>query len=200
MTAAVQSYLTNYGTTGFNPSEDTTGIPENWALQQGGVKMRYAQQTIKPNSVTDSSLSTYLLMKDIPSDAILLRCDLEVDTNTDAIYANIGLYVSGQTGGTVVATYGQSAGVPYTSGVAGSYCYYGGASGTDLTSATTPAYSSMLDGCANLTHANRLQPTYYNAGDTLLKKPGSYDLVFEAVSGISTAASITAHMQIIDNG
>ena len=196
MTAAVQNYLTNYGTTGYNPTQNTSGVPENWALQQMGVKMRYAQQTISPNSVTDSSLSTYLLMKDLPASAILLRCDLEVDTNCDAIYANIGLYdaILG------TATFGQSGGVPYTSGVAGSYCYYGGASGTDLTSATTPAYGSMTDGCANLTHANRLQPAWYNAGDTLLAKKGRYDLVFKAVSGISTLGSITAHMQIIDNG
>lgn len=196
MAAVVQNYLTNYGTTGYNPTQNTSGVPENWALQQMGVKMRYAQQTISPNSVTDSALSTYLLMKDFPADAILLRCDLEVDANCNAIYANIGLYdaVLG------TATFGQSGGTPNTSGVAGGYCYWGGASGIDLTSTTTPAYSSMLDGCKLLTHEARLTPAWYNAGDLLNTKKGRYDLVFEAVSGISTLGSITAHMQIIDNG
>ena len=195
--AVVQNYLTNYGTAGYNPTLDTNGVPENWALQQQGVKMRYAQQTISPASGTDSATSTYLLMKDLPADAILLRCDLEVDSAADAIYANIGLYdaVLG------TATFGQSGGTPYTSGVAGGYCYYGAAStGTDLTSSSTPAYSSMLDGCANVTHENRLKPAYYNAGDLLNTKKGRYDLVFQAVSGIGASGSITAHMQICDNG
>ena len=195
--ASVQNYLTNYGTSGFLPSQDTSGIPENWALEQGGLPVLYANVTISPASGTDSATSTYLLMKDFGADWILARCDLEVDSAQDATYVNIGLYdaVLG------TATYGQSGGVPYTSGVAGAYCYYGAAStGTDLTSATTPAYSSMLDGCANVTHKNRMKPAWYNAGDTLLTKKGRYDLVLEAVSGIGSSGSITAHMQIIPGG
>src|ERR1022692_4017994 len=127
MTAAVQNYLTNYGTTGYNPTQNTSGAPENWALQGHGVKMRYAQQTITCNSTTDSSASTYLVLKNVPADAIILRCDAEIDTNCDAIYAQLGLFDS--TLGTATAGTGSGQ---------GAYCYYGAVTtGTDLTSATT---------------------------------------------------------------
>jgi len=178
---AVQNYSTNYGTSGYNPTQDTSGVPENWALQGHGVKKRYVQQTISA-AATDSNGSTYLLIKDIPADAILNRCDLEVDANTGGTSYSIGLY-----GGT-----GNNQGVVISAG-----CYM---SAVDIHAGTTPALSSMIDGLQALTHENRLAPVWSVAGDTLLTKKGSYDLVLTANTAASTAFKLTAHMEILDNG
>lgn len=188
---AVQNYSTNYGTAGYNPTQNNSGVPENWALQGHGVKKRYAQQTVSP-AATDNNGSTYLLIKDLPADAILNRCDLEVDANTGGTSYSIGLFGgTGQNQG--VATFG----VGNTSGTAGASCYM---SAVDIHTGTTAANSSMIDGIQALTHEARLVPAWYLAGDTLLTKKGSYDLVLTATTAASTAFKLTAHMEIIDNG
>lgn len=192
MAAAIQNYSTNYGTAGYNPTQDTSGVPENWAIQGHGVKKRYAQQTISISSVTDLSGSTYLLIKDFPADAILNRCDLEIDAGAGNTSASIGLY-----GGTGSLQGIQTTGVGGTlSAPVGGACYM---SAVNIASATTPALGSMLDGLQALTHESRLVPAWYLAGDTLLTKKGTYDLVFTLVTGVTTA-KVTAHMEIIDNG
>lgn len=174
---ATQNYLTNYGTTGYNPTQDTSGVPENWALQQGGVGKRYAQQTISIAS-TDANTSTYLLMKDVPADAIINRCDLEIDAGASNTSASIGVYDA--TTGVAVAANGYMNAVSIASG-------------------TTAALGSMVDGLQALTHENRLVPIWSVAGDTLLTKKGRYDLVLTLNTGASTA-KVTAHMEILDNG
>jgi len=190
MSATVQNYLTNYGTTGYNPTLNTSGVPENWALQGHGVKKRYAQQTIAPLSTTDSSASNYLLFKNVPADAIINRLDLEIDAGCDAIYAQIGVFDSIL--GTATAGTGSGQ---------GGYCMYGAVTtGTDFTSATTPSLGSMLDGLGNLLHEARLVPLWSLAGDTLLTKKGNYDIVLTAVSGIGSSGKITAHAEFLDNG
>jgi hypothetical protein len=173
---AVQNYLSNYGTSGYNPTEDTYGVPENWALQQGGVGGRYAQQTISALS-TDNNGSTYLLMRHVPADSILAACLLEVDPNTGGTSYSIGLYDSNL--GTPVAA----------------NCFM---NAFDLHAGSTKLVP--FDGLLALTHEQMLVALWSLAGDTLLTKKGAYDIVMTANTAASTAFKLTARMNVIDGG
>lgn len=180
---SVQNYFTNYGTAGYNPTQDTNGVPENWALQQTGVTPKYAQQTVSVLAADDNG-STYLLMKDIPADSILARCDLEVDAMAGATSYSIGIYDA--TLGT--ATNGTGSGQ-------GANCYM---NAVDIHTGST--FASPINGIQALTHEAMLVPIWSLAGDTLLTKKGRYDIVLTANTVGTAAGSITARMFVLPNG
>lgn len=74
-------------------AEDTAGVPEDWALQQGGIDERFFQRDI-PIGAADGNGSNYCIMQGIPASAILTELKAEIDANASFTQASVGLYDS----------------------------------------------------------------------------------------------------------
>jgi hypothetical protein len=125
----------------------------NNAYVGSGVPLRFFQSTVTVGA-SDSTGSTYTILKDLPADAIILEMEIETTGITGATSCDIGLYDS-DSGAALVDN-----------------CY---ASGIDLSGSHTKV--APADGLAALSGSNTLQPAYLLAGKTLKNKKGNYDLV-----------------------
>jgi len=174
---AIQNYLTNYV-----GSEDLLGNPIEAAPRQSGVRLSFIQNTVSPLS-TDSSTSTYLLVKNLQPAVILTRMDLEVDANTGGTSYSIGLY-DAYVGGLTSTPTALAAG-----------CYM---NSVDIHAGST--FAAPINGIQALTHENTMQPAYILAGQTLFNAKAYYDLVLTANTAASTAFNLTARIYLIPAG
>lgn len=114
-------------------AEDLTGVPEDWALQQGGIEEKFFQRDIAI-AAGDSNGSSYCIMQGIPADAILTQLAIEVDAAGGFTSCDIGLYDSD------------------TGAVVADNCY---ANALNVAAGSTKL--SPFDGLAALTHAQTTQ-------------------------------------------
>ncbi len=177
--SVTQNYFTNQGTTNYPPSQDTTGVPENWAIQGHGVRKAYFQSTVHVLT-TDLGGSNYIILKDVPGDAIISKLEIETDGLTTATDNDIGLYNAST--GVVIGGGNQLA------------------DAVDLHTAAGKVGSACLDGLAALTHEQTLQPVYLLAGDTLLNKKGTYDIVLTVNTATTAAGYATFRGEILPGG
>jgi hypothetical protein len=184
---AVQAYLTNFiaaynaqanGNAYVGGTQNTINT-EAWALQGHGVSIRYMQGSVSLLA-SDSIASTYLLLKNIPGQAIIEELWLEVDAMSGLTSASIGLFN------------------PLTGAAFVNNCYL---SAADIHLASTKL--APYDGMAALTHENTLQTVCTLAGKTIANPStdwGCYDLVLTANTAPVQAGVITARIKMSNPG
>lgn len=168
---ALQSYLTNFG--GFNNGNAIAGgsqgviVPEQWALEGNGVPPSFFQSTVTV-AATDNILSTYLIAKNLPANAMLASLLVEADSAIATATWDIGLYNS-LTGAVIVKD-----------------CF---AAAQNWTAGSTKV--APFDGLAALTHEQTKQALWQVLGLVLNTAAGCYDLVLQAHVAPTGAGSIT---------
>ena len=174
-----QNYFINYqnGPT-LTGIEDVGGIPMQSAFTGSGVKKGYIQTTIKILN-TDSIGSTYLLAKDLFSNSIISKFEIESDPGAPA---NMQFGLWDPDNGTILS----------------GACF----SVWNLSSGASK--NNPLDGLSNLSHDATLVPIYSFIGaGSLSGSKGRYDLVCQS-NAVATFASgsglVTARLEILPPG
>lgn len=164
---AVQDYKTNY----------TAAPGDKSAIEGRGVRGHHFQSTVSILAADDDT-STYLILKHVPSDAILAKLEIERDAITGGSDYDIGFY-DPDTGAAVDKD----------------VCMDGG----DF-SATATTKVAPMDGLVALTHAAGLKPIWEILGKTLATRKGTYDLVLTCNTVGTGAGSVTFRGMLIPAG
>lgn len=144
-------------------AEDLNGVPEDWALEQGGIEAFIFQKDFTIPT-TDGNGSTYCIMQGVPAGAIISELWGEIDADADFTSLSVGLYDSDLGTAKAIACYSLHQNV-----AAGS---------TKL---------APFDLMLALTHAQTKQRVWELAGDTITTKKARYDLVATAVTAAGVA-------------
>lgn len=164
---ATQNYLTNY----------TEAPGKKCAITCQGVRGHHFQTSISVLAADDDT-STYLILKDVPSQAIIYSLEIERDAITGGTDYDIGLFD------------------PDTGVAVDADCYL--EAGDFSATATTKV--APMDGLAKLTFGNSLKPVYEVAGKTLATRKGTYDLVLTGNTVGTGAGSVTVRGMLIPAG
>ncbi len=160
-------------------AEDLTGVPEDWALQQGGIQELFFQRDIAI-AAGDNNGSTYCIMQGIPADAILNELALEIDAAAGFTSCDIGLYDS-DTGAAIVDN-----------------CY---ASALNVAAGSTKL--SPFDGLAALTHSQTTQRVRDLVATATGLAAGTlkarYDLVMTMDAAAAAGITFTARGRLVQS-
>lgn len=154
-------------------AENLKGVPEDWALQQGGIEEFFFQKDIVIGAA-DGNGSTYCIMNKIPASAIIDEMKIEVAANAAFTSLSIGIYDS-DTGAAIAAG-----------------CYL-----LNKNVAAGATKNAPFDGMEALTFEQTVQRVFELAGATLQTKKGRYDIVATANAATNAQIKMSVRGRIV---